>query len=117
MKIAIIGGSGKMGRWFASFLLKEGKEVIITGRNEKKLEEAKRQLGVEIAPNVEAVKTADVVLLSVPIDNLEEVVEQLCPFPQSYFKSLRKACQAAKVSINLSLASVPLLLMIYIKCP
>ncbi len=47
MKIAIIGGSGKMGQWFASFLLKDGNEVIITGRNEKKLLEAKRQLGVD----------------------------------------------------------------------
>jgi prephenate dehydrogenase len=83
MKIAIIGGSGKMGRWFASFLLKDGKEVIITGRNEKKLLEAKRQLGVEVATNVEAVKNADVVLVSVPIDNFEEVVEQLCPYTHS----------------------------------
>ena len=78
-KIAIIGGSGKMGRWFANFLLKEGNEVIITGRNERKLLEAKRQLGVEVATIVEAVKRADVILLSVPIDNFAEVVEQVCP--------------------------------------
>ena len=44
MKIAIIGGSGKMGRWFADFLLKDGKEVVITGRNEEKLQEARHQL-------------------------------------------------------------------------
>jgi len=80
MKIAIIGGSGKMGRWFADFLLKEGKEVIITGRNERKLLEAKRQLGVEVATNVEAVKRAEVILLSVPIDNFAEVVEHVCPY-------------------------------------
>ncbi len=83
MKIAIIGGSGKMGRWFASFLLKDGQEVIITGRNKRKLLEAKRQLGVEVASNVEAVKSADVVLLSVPIDNFEEVVKQLGPYTHS----------------------------------
>ncbi len=81
MRVAIIGGSGKMGRWFASFLLKEGKEVIITGRNERKLLTAKRQLGVEVATNnVEAVKSADTILLSVPIDNFEEVVEQVSPY-------------------------------------
>ena len=83
MKIAIIGGSGKMGQWFARFLLKDGKEVIITGRNEKKLLEAKQQLGVEVATNVEAIKNADVVLISVPIDNFEEVVEQICPHTHS----------------------------------
>ena len=71
-----------MGRWFASFLLKDGKEVVITGRNERKLLEVKQQLGVEVATNVEAVKSADVILLSVPIDNFEEIVEQLHPYIQ-----------------------------------
>jgi len=42
--------------------------------------EAKQQLGVEVATNAEAVKNADVVLLSVPIDNFEEVVEQISPY-------------------------------------
>ena len=70
-----------MGRWFASFLLKEGQEVIITGRNEKKLLAAKRQLGVEATTdNVAAVKSANTILLSVPIDNFEEVVEQVSPY-------------------------------------
>ena len=80
MKVAIIGGSGKMGRWFANFLLEDGKEVIITGRNERKLLEAKQQLGVEVATNVEAVKNADAILLSVPMENFEGVVEQICPY-------------------------------------
>ena len=44
MRVAIIGGSGKMGRWFANFLLKDGKEVVITGRNEGKLLEAQQEL-------------------------------------------------------------------------
>jgi len=82
VKVAIIGGAGKMGRWFANFLLKDGKEVIITGRNEKKLLEVRRQLGVEVATNVEAVKDADLVLLSVPIDTFEEIVEQIHPYIQ-----------------------------------
>ena len=79
MKIAIIGGSGKMGRWFADFLLKDGKEVVISGRNEKKLLEVKRQLGVEAASNVEAVKSADVVLVSVPIESFEGVAKEISP--------------------------------------
>ncbi|UCC90830.1 MAG: prephenate dehydrogenase [Dehalococcoidia bacterium] len=79
MRVAIIGGSGKMGRWCAAFLLKEGHEVVITGRNESKLLEAKRQLGVEVATNVEAAKQAQAIIISVPIDNFEPVVEQICP--------------------------------------
>jgi len=69
-----------MGRWFANFLLKEGNEVIITGRNESKLLDAKRELGVEVATNAEAVERADVILISVPIANFEEVVEQIHPY-------------------------------------
>jgi prephenate dehydrogenase len=83
MKVAIIGGSGKMGRWFARLLLKEGKEVVITGRNRRKLQDAKRQLGVKTTSNIEAVKTADVVILSIPIDNFETIVRELQP----YFRS------------------------------
>jgi len=83
VRVAIIGGSGKMGRWFARFLVKDGKEVVIIGRNESKLLEVKQQLGVEVATDVEAVRNADVVLLSVPIDDFEEVVKQVCPYTHS----------------------------------
>jgi prephenate dehydrogenase len=79
VKVAIIGGSGKMGRWCAKFLLQEGHEVVITGRNQNKLLEAKKQLEVEAATNVEAAKLAQAIIISVPIDNFEEVVEQICP--------------------------------------
>ncbi len=42
--------------------------------------EAKRQLGVDVASNVEAVKGADVVLLSVSIESFEVVVKEISPF-------------------------------------
>ncbi|MFC1873267.1 prephenate dehydrogenase [Chloroflexota bacterium] len=77
MKIAIIGGSGKMGQWFAHFLANEGQEVIITGRNQEKLKAAQRQLGVEADSNVAAAKRADAIIISVPIDNFEDVVKEI----------------------------------------
>jgi prephenate dehydrogenase len=84
MRIAIIGGSGRMGRWLADFLLKDGRDVIITGRNQEKLREAQQQLGVEITTsNTEAVRGADYILLSVPIESFEEVVRQVGPHIQS----------------------------------
>jgi prephenate dehydrogenase len=85
MRIAIIGGSGKMGRWFADFLLKDGKEVVITGKNRKKLREAGEQLGrVETTTdNASAVENADAVLVSVPIDKFAEVVAQFAPYTHS----------------------------------
>jgi len=80
MRIAVIGGSGNMGRWFARFALKEGHQVTITGRNRVKLREAGKQIGVEVTTdNIEAVKSSQVILISVPIDNIEAVVEQIGP--------------------------------------
>jgi prephenate dehydrogenase len=79
LKIAIIGGDGKMGRWFADFLLDEGNEVIITGQDQKKLVETGRLLGAEVASNEQAVKSADAVVISVPIDSFEEAVKQISP--------------------------------------
>jgi prephenate dehydrogenase len=79
-KIAIIGGSGKMGQWLATYLLKEGKEVIITGKNREKLQAAGKMLGVKTATNKTAVKRADVVVLSVPIGRFEQVVAEIAPY-------------------------------------
>jgi len=77
MKVAIVGGSGKMGQWFARFLLNEGNQVLIIGRNEEKLLPIKQQLGIEISTSMETVKQADTIIISVPIDNFEQVVKQI----------------------------------------
>ena len=68
-----------MGRWFARFLSAEGRQVIISGRSQAKLREAAGQLGVESAPNEQAVAEADAVILSVPIDSFEAVVKEIAP--------------------------------------
>jgi prephenate dehydrogenase len=80
MKVAIIGGAGKMGQWFATRLLQEGAKVVITGRNQAKLKAAGKKLGVSIATNVAAVKQADVVIISVPPENFETVVKVIGPY-------------------------------------
>jgi len=73
-----------MGRWLADLLSKDGREVVITGRNEKKLLEAGQQLGVEATTdNAEVVRGADYVLLSVPIESFEEVARQVSPHIRS----------------------------------
>ncbi len=81
MKVAIIGGAGKMGQWITHFLLKEGREVIITDRDEKKLP-ATKQPGITVASNAEAVKSADAILVSVPITDFQEVIEEIAPHIQ-----------------------------------
>lgn len=69
-----------MGQWFTRHLLKEGMEVVISGRNQEKLLAAGRELVVPVAPNIEAVKQAGVVILSVPLDTFEEVLKEIAPF-------------------------------------
>jgi len=80
MRIAIIGGSGNMGKWFARHLLAEGMEVTITGRDPVKLKKVGKELGVPVATNAVAVKNADVVILSVPPDAFLPVVQEITPF-------------------------------------
>jgi len=83
MKLAIVGGSGKMGQWFTRFLLKEGNQVTIIGRDESKLLGVQQQLKVDIATDMKAVGEADVILISVPIDAFEQVTEQIAPYTNS----------------------------------
>jgi prephenate dehydrogenase len=78
VRIAIIGGSGKMGHWLAEFLLQDGHEVIITGRSEKKLQEAGRRLGTEATTsNATAIRGADYILVSVPIESFRDVIASI----------------------------------------
>jgi len=102
MKIAIIGGTGKMGQWFASFLVKEGHEVIITGQTQTKLAKAKQQLGIETASNITAVKKSDVIVISVPIDSFEKVIEQICPYirPEHIIIDISSAKQAQTITMR-----------------
>jgi prephenate dehydrogenase len=83
MKIAIIGGAGKMGQWIARHLLQEGIQVVITGQNQEKLIAAGKKLGVAVATNAEAVKQADAVIISVPPENFEAAVKGIAPYARA----------------------------------
>jgi prephenate dehydrogenase len=80
MKIAIIGGAGKMGQWLARLLQKEGHQVILADRNRELLLALQEQINVDIALNSESVKVAGAVILAVNIDNLEEAVTDIAPY-------------------------------------
>lgn len=65
MKIAIIGGKGQMGTMFAEAFKKQGCELMLTGRG---------------GNNIEAVKKADIVIVTVPIRETVKVIEEIAPF-------------------------------------
>lgn len=79
MTLAIIG-TGKIGRWFAEFFLKEGESVIVSDKDEKTLAIVGKELEVETADNTEAVRRADRVLICVPMEELEDVVKEIRSF-------------------------------------
>jgi prephenate dehydrogenase len=83
MKIAIIGGRGKMGQWMARFLQNEGEEVLIADRNPAISTDISQIAGKLLASNREALEQADAIILSVPLDAVEEVSREISPVVKS----------------------------------
>lgn len=76
MHVAIIGGSGRMGLWYARALRAAGHTVTITGRNRQKLELAARSAGVQAtADNEAAIRAADAVVVSATLEATPGLVE------------------------------------------
>jgi prephenate dehydratase/prephenate dehydrogenase len=76
MHVAIIGGSGRMGLWYARSLRAAGHEITITGRNRQKLEAAARSAGVRAtADNEAAMRSADAVIVSAQLDASPALLE------------------------------------------
>ena len=77
MRVGIIGGYGKMGRWLARQLKDAGLQVTIAGRDGTKLREAAMELGVKAASATDAIKSSDTVIFSVPIDSFEGIAKEI----------------------------------------
>ena len=78
MKIAVIG-AGKMGRWFAKFFLEQGISVVVSDKDKDKLLKIAKELKVKTASNVDAVRSADKILICVPIETFEDVIAEIHP--------------------------------------
>ncbi len=65
--IGIIGGNGKMGQWFTKFFEESGHKVLVSGRKTKLT-----TLGL--------VKKSDIIVLSVPIAQTLEVIQNVLPY-------------------------------------
>lgn len=83
--IAVIGGTGKLGRGLVSRLAKAGEEAIIGSRTPEKAERISEELsektGEEIrgSGNLEATRKSDVIFLSIPASAIENIVQQIKP--------------------------------------
>lgn len=66
MKVGIIGGTGKMGRLFAPVFQRAGHDVLVSGRTTPKT-------------NADLARECDTVIVSVPIHDTVEVIEEIAP--------------------------------------
>ncbi|MHC1610197.1 MAG: prephenate dehydrogenase/arogenate dehydrogenase family protein [Candidatus Methanospirareceae archaeon] len=88
MRITILGGAGGMGKWFARFFKENNCDVRIVDISDN-TEAVAKELGIQsltadilkMEPETvkEAVVDTDVVLVSVPIDITERVIERVGP--------------------------------------
>ncbi|RJS67643.1 prephenate dehydrogenase/arogenate dehydrogenase family protein, partial [Candidatus Bathyarchaeota archaeon] len=80
MKVAVIGGAGKMGRWLVKHFLTQGHSVVISDLKRDEAEAFAERVGAEVAAgNLEAAEGADVVLVSVPIEITPKVLMDVAP--------------------------------------
>lgn len=64
-KVAILGGTGKMGRWFAHFFKNKGYSVVISGRTPERARSVADEIGVDAATSsAEAVRGANIVVVA-----------------------------------------------------
>ncbi|MHA1606107.1 MAG: prephenate dehydrogenase/arogenate dehydrogenase family protein [Candidatus Freyarchaeota archaeon] len=81
MRVAILGGSGRMGSWFARYFRMKGCDVILWARNIERLANVARSIGVSYASDAAAaVRDADIVMVSVPVSAVVETVRMVSPF-------------------------------------
>ncbi len=70
--IAIVGGTGGMGRLLSSELKKIGIDVMICSRSKEKAQKIAREISAK-AGTIEEASSADIVIVSVPIEDTLEV--------------------------------------------
>jgi prephenate dehydrogenase len=80
LKIAIIGGAGKMGQWIARYLSTEDVEIAIADKRNDDISNSKLEITGELRSEKEAVIGAEVVVMSVPIESLEEAARTAVPY-------------------------------------
>jgi len=92
MKIAVLGGAGRMGRWFVHYFISRGHMIIIS---DVKLDEARafaKATSLELAKNnIEAAKKADLIMVSTPIQVTPKVIHEIIPH-------VRKGTVVAEIS-------------------
>lgn len=100
VKIAIVGAAGKMGSWFAALLQRHGHDLVLVGRRREPVERLALSLERCTVGGYDAVGDADAVIVSVPLNVVDDVLRELAPYvrmsqPVIDLSSLKAAPQAS----------------------
>jgi len=78
VNVAIIGGAGKMGRWFSRYFIRQGHDVTISDADREKARCFTKSLGIKFAQNnSEAARSADLIAVCTPIDTIPNVIKEI----------------------------------------
>ncbi|MGQ9469021.1 MAG: prephenate dehydrogenase/arogenate dehydrogenase family protein [Nitrososphaerales archaeon] len=77
MRVAIIGGAGRMGRWFARYFKSKDHDIILSDIEEKARIIAEKEGFLFAKSNLDAVKDADLIMVSVSIESTPNVIKEI----------------------------------------
>jgi prephenate dehydrogenase len=80
LKVAVIGGAGRMGSWFTRYFVGEGFPTILSDVRLENARSVARTASAELAnTNLEAVEDADLVLVCTPIERIGAIIQEVAP--------------------------------------
>lgn len=78
MKVTVIGGAGRMGRWLVNYFVKKGYNVTVSDIRYEEAKAVAQSTGARLVQNnIEAVKDAEIIVLSTPIDVTPNVLKEI----------------------------------------
>jgi len=78
VKVAVIGGAGKMGGWFTRYFIQQKHEVAISDINEINARRFANLLGIKFyRRNSEAAELADLIVVCTPINTVPNVIKEI----------------------------------------
>ncbi|MHA1410106.1 MAG: prephenate dehydrogenase/arogenate dehydrogenase family protein [Candidatus Odinarchaeia archaeon] len=81
MKVTVLGGLGRLGLWITKFLLDNRFEVTVSTPNTEKYKDQIKKLDITVhSNNKDAVKDADIIIVSVPLNKTIEVLKEILPY-------------------------------------
>ena len=79
MRVAVIGGTGRMGKWFTRYFIANKHDVAIFGRDSKKVKRVAEDMGAKTLNSLEDCKNSEVIVIAVPTYATPKYIEQIAP--------------------------------------